>query len=59
MWGHAGQNGEDGGDEDGDDEGGALGGGGLKKKKNSRSKLSKKPEDFQVRYKVWEARQLA
>ncbi|XP_030841562.1 myoferlin isoform X6 [Strongylocentrotus purpuratus] len=58
---------DEGGDEDGDDDGPGGGGGGggsggiggLKRKKKSRSKLSKKPQDFQVRIKVWEARQLA
>ncbi|XP_063963834.1 myoferlin-like isoform X10 [Lytechinus pictus] len=59
--------GDDGGDDDGGDDdapgggggGGGGGIGGLKRKKKSRSKLSKKPQDFQVRIKVWEARQLA
>ncbi|XP_072177496.1 myoferlin-like [Diadema setosum] len=56
------EGGDDDGDEDGPPGGGGGGGGGiggLKRKKKSRSKLSKKPQDFQVRIKIWEARQLA
>ncbi|XP_038071057.1 myoferlin-like isoform X3 [Patiria miniata] len=53
------------GDEGGDEDGGGGGGGGkaaiagMRKRKKRRGKLSKKPQDFQVRIKVWEARQLA
>ena len=31
----------------------------MRKRKKRRRKLSKKPQDFQVRIKVWEGRQLA
>ncbi|XP_022096608.1 dysferlin-like isoform X4 [Acanthaster planci] len=61
-----GDDGDEGGEGDGGDEDGGGGGGGgaaaiagMRKRKKRRGKLSKKPQDFQVRVKVWEARQLA
>ncbi|XP_071827020.1 myoferlin-like isoform X6 [Apostichopus japonicus] len=61
--------GDDGDDEEDEEEeeeleeGGDAGGAGrsigsMKKKKKRRSQLSKKPQDFQVRIKIWQARQL-
>ncbi|KAJ8025764.1 Dysferlin [Holothuria leucospilota] len=51
---------EEGEEEEGGDAGGAGRSiGSMKKKKKRRSQLSKKPQDFQVRIKIWEARQLA